>query len=314
IRGNVQASERARNLARIVLPTPGTASIRRCPSHRRVTRQSRISSSLLTIARLTFDMNASATRPTASGAPTPAIIDLPSGSSIRVEYGGRLHLVPWLTDTRRRSLRYQPPAKTSSLQMRSAIVLVILATLACGSATPTPVVGTPLNTPQLKFAVIDSVGKPVYCDPDFYPIARQGGEQANAISMYGQIKSDPEVFAAIVAHERLPSGDLTDTQKLVAYRAWKLLRALTLTLSGNAYSFQLRVQAKTGGTAYEMVAGAVSVDGVVTVSSRTATGAPNCPICLAATTMIATPGGPLQVTKVRVGTVVWTQATDGSRV
>ncbi len=197
--------------------------------------------------------------------------------------------------------------------MRSAIVLVALAALACGNAAPNPVVGTPLNTPQLKFAVVDSVGQPVYCDPDFYPIAREGGEQANAISMYGQIKSDPEVFAAIAAHEHLPSASLSDAQKLVAYRAWKLLRALILTQSGNAYSFQMRVQAKTGGTTYEMVGGAVRVDGVVTVSSRTATGAPNCPICLAATTMIATPEGPLQVTDVPVGTVVWTQATDGSR-
>src|SRR2546422_2049082 len=94
MRRNVQSSERASDLASIVLPTPGTSSMRRCPSHRRVTRQSRISSSLLTIARLTFDMNASATRPTASLPPTPAIIDSPSVGSISVEYGWGLQLVP----------------------------------------------------------------------------------------------------------------------------------------------------------------------------------------------------------------------------
>jgi hypothetical protein len=200
--------------------------------------------------------------------------------------------------------------------MRCLLGLLVAATIACGSATPAPVVGTPLTVPQLEFAVMDSAGKPVYCDPDFYPIARQGGEQAKAISTYPQIKADAEVYAAIAAHEHLPSGDLTDEQKLTAYRAWKLLRALTLTetYSGKEYVFQYRVQSKSGSAAYEMVAGTVRVDGVVTVSSRTASGAPNCPICLAAATIIDTPRGPVRVTEVRVGMIVWTQRADGSRV
>jgi len=159
---------------------------------------------------------------------------------------------------------------------------------------------------------MDAVGKPVYCDPDFYPIAREGGEQANAISTYPQIKADTEAYAAIVTHEHLPSGDLSDAQKLSVYRAWKLLRALVLTQSGNDYSFQYRIQ--PGGSTYQMVAGTVRVDGVVTVSSRTTAGAPNCPICLAASTMIATPNGSARVTDVRVGQVVWTQTADGRRV
>ncbi len=198
--------------------------------------------------------------------------------------------------------------------MRFLLGLVVAALVACGSATPPPVVGSPLNTPQLKFAVIDSVGRPVYCDPDFYPIARQGGEQANAISTYPQIKADTEVYAAILVHEQLPSGDLTDAQKLIVYRAWKLLRVVGLTQNGNEYSFEYRVQSKTGSAAYEMVSGMVRVDGVVTISSRTATGAPPCPICLASTTLIATPRGDVRVTDVQVGTIVWTQAADGSRV
>jgi hypothetical protein len=198
--------------------------------------------------------------------------------------------------------------------MRFLLALCMAAAVACGSATPQPVVGSPLNGTQLKFAVMDSVGKPVYCDPDFYPIARLGGEQANAISMYPQIKADSEVYAAILAHENLPSGDLTDAQKLVVYRAWKVLRVVGLTQNGNQYSFEYRVQSKTGSAAYEMVSGTVRVDGVVAISSRTATGAPPCPICLAATTTIDTPHGPVRVTDVRVGTIVWTQDARGSRV
>src|SRR2546422_10373892 len=106
--------------------------------------------------------------------------------------------------------------------MRLALAVLVVATVACGSATPVPAVGTPLNATQLKFAVMDSVGKPVYCDPDFYPIARQGGEEANAVSTYPQIKADAETYAAIVAHGHVASGDLTDAQKLVGCRAGQL--------------------------------------------------------------------------------------------
>ncbi len=196
--------------------------------------------------------------------------------------------------------------------MRFALVLLLLATAACGSVNPSPVSGSPLTVTQLKFAVMDALGKPVYCDPDFYPLAREGGEQANAISTYPQIKADAEVYGAIVVHEDLPSGELTDAQKLILYRAWKVLRALVLTPSGNGYSFGYRIQ--SSGGAYEMVAGTVRVDGLVTVGSSTASGPPNCPICLAASTLIATPGGPVRVTDVRVGLIVWTQTADGRRI
>ena len=199
--------------------------------------------------------------------------------------------------------------------MRLWVALAVMATVACGSAAgPAPSAGTPLTTAQLKFAVMDAVGKPVYCDPDFYPIAREGGEQANAISMYPQIKADTETYAAIVAHEHLPSGDLTDAQKLTVYQAWKLLRVVGLTAAGTQYSFQYRVQSKTGSAAYEMVSGTVRVDGLVSVSTRVASGPPVCPICLAASTLIATPRGDVRVTEIHVGTVVWTKGTDGSRV
>jgi hypothetical protein len=201
--------------------------------------------------------------------------------------------------------------------MRFVPALFVLAAVACGSAGPQPVaVGSPLTTAELQFAVMDGLGKPVYCDPDFYPLERPGGEQASAIAHYAEIKADTDAYAAIVAHEHLPSGDLTDVEKLTLYRAWKLLRALPLieTYSGREYGFRYRVQSRGGSAAYEMVGGTVRVDGVVSVSSRTAAGPPNCPICLGASTLIDTPRGPVRVTEVRVGTVVWTQAADGSRV
>jgi opacity protein-like surface antigen len=190
-----------------------------------------------------------------------------------------------------------------------------LALAACGSAasTPTPV-GTPMTVNQLKFAVMDAVGTPVYCDRDFYPLARAGGEQASAIGEYPQIRADAELYSTVVAHEHLPSGELTDEQKLVLYRAWKLLGALTMTQAGTNYSFSYRVLSKSGTASYLQLTGTVRVDGMVTVSSRTPTGAPNCPICLAAATLISTPNGDVRVTDIKPGMLVWTAGVNGARV
>ncbi len=197
--------------------------------------------------------------------------------------------------------------------MRKTLVfLAVVAVAACGSVNPGPATGSPLDAPQLKFAVMDAVGKPVYCDPDFYPLAHDGGEQASAIALYPQIKSDAPTYAAILAHEHLPSGDLDDAQKLIAYRAWKLLRVVGLSASGGDYGFNYTV--RPSDINYQMVTGTVRSDGVVTVTSRTAGRAPMCPICLAGSTLIATPSGEVRVTEVRGGMIVWTQDAAGHRV
>ncbi len=107
-------------------------------------------------------------------------------------------------------------------------VMIALIACACGSVGPGGgggVVGSPLTVNQLKFKVMDAMGVPIFCDPDFYPIARAGGEESNADTYYPQIRSDPELYAAIVAHEHLPSGLLDESQKLTLYRAFKRLRA-----------------------------------------------------------------------------------------
>jgi hypothetical protein len=193
--------------------------------------------------------------------------------------------------------------------------LAALALAACGSAASTPPpVGTPLSVNQLKFAVMDAIGTPVYCDRDFYPLARAGGEQASAIAQYPQIRADAELYSTIVAHEHLPSGELTDDQKLILYRAWKLLGAITLTPAGSNYAFSYRVLSKSGTASYLLVTGTVRADGVVTVSTRTPTGAPNCPICLAAATLISTPNGGVRVTDIKPGMLVWTAGIDGAKV
>jgi hypothetical protein len=188
--------------------------------------------------------------------------------------------------------------------------LTVLLVVACGSAPPVPI-GATLSVDELKFKVMDVVGTPVYCDPDYYPVVREGGEQANAIAEYLKIRDQADLYAAIIAHEHLPSGDLTDAQKLTAYRAFKLLNALTLTQNGNEYAFEFRAQSQGS---IQLVKGTVRIDGVVTVMSRTPTGPPPCPICLAASTLIATPGGAVRVIDIQPGMLVWTSTADGRRV
>lgn len=195
-----------------------------------------------------------------------------------------------------------------------AAAIAFLAVACGGAAGGGTVVGSPLTIDQLKFKVMDAVGAPVFCDPDFYPIARLGGEQASADTYYPQIRANTELYAAIIAHENLPSGDLDEAQKLTVYRAFKRLRALVLTKSGDNYTFEIRVQTRGSNTAVELVDGSVRVDGVVTVASRTPSAMPPCPICLAAATLIATPNGDVTVTNVRPGMLVWTADSDGRRV
>jgi hypothetical protein len=144
-----------------------------------------------------------------------------------------------------------------------------------------------------------------------YPIAREGGEQANAIADYPQIQANNELYTAILLHENLPDGTLTDAQKVTVYRAYKLLRALTLTMSGDHSTFKYRA---TVGDSIQMVSGTVTTYGEVTITSRTPSGPPPCPICLAAATWIATPSGAVRVTDVKPGMLVWTASPDGSRV
>jgi hypothetical protein len=192
--------------------------------------------------------------------------------------------------------------------MKRALAAVLLvAAMACGTTVP----GTPLNGYQLKFRIFDELGPPAFCDPDFYPIARVGGEQASALANYPQIRDNAELYSTIVAHEHLaaPPAELDDAQKLTLYRAYKKLRAMVLGPAASEYTFDYTVDGS-----FMHVQGTVQADGTISVTSKTQGSRPNCPICLSAATLISTPAGNVVVTAIRIGTLVWTLAADGSRV
>ncbi len=181
------------------------------------------------------------------------------------------------------------------------------------SATPTPPPGRTLSPAELKYRLLDELGKLAYCDPDFFPLAR-GDEAETALARFPEIQKDQETLAAIVAHLSLPVvPPYTRDQQLAIYREWKVLNAIRI---GDGGSFQIRVYppGQPDQKSTTLVEGAIDPFGRMAVTRRTPGGPPNCPICLARGTRIATPRGELAVEKLRAGMPVWIADAEGARV
>lgn len=203
--------------------------------------------------------------------------------------------------------------------MRLLAVLAVLV-LACGGGaagpSTSPVPTTPLSEAERKYRIIDEVGRPSFCDPDFYPVAR-ADEGDLAQSRFLEIETDGPTLRAILGHERIlvtlqfPTV-YSPEQKVQIYRQWKLLNAIRLGSDG---SFSLRV-IPTGQDAKSVVAveGRVDQFGRLTIASRTQAVPAPCPICLALGTSIDTPLGPRAVETLYLGDPIWTAAADGQRL
>jgi hypothetical protein len=199
--------------------------------------------------------------------------------------------------------------------MRLALIAaVLLAACGGGLASPTPSPTPPSQTPtvpQLKYRVMDALGRPWFCDPDFFPVGR-GDEGQRAQEKLPEIQKDIDTFAAIVGHLKLSSAPpYTADQQLAIYREWKTLNALELKPINGVWAFAYLAMRDVGGG--ERVDGRVSADGRVTVLNRVQAGPPQCPICLAVDTRIATPDGERAVQDLRIGDVVWTLDATGGR-
>lgn len=197
--------------------------------------------------------------------------------------------------------------------MRLFVLLLALGLAACGgnpfaAPTPTP---QPLTVTQLKYRVMDELGRPWFCDPDLYPVAR-ADERELARQRFPELQKDAETFAAIVLRLRLTSPAYTADEQLAIYREWKTLNALQLQPVNDVWAFNY-VAMKTTSEG-ERVDGRVSMFGRITVIHRAAAGQPPCPICLAVGTLIATPQGERAVEGLRAGDVVWTTDATGARV
>ena len=180
---------------------------------------------------------------------------------------------------------------------------------------PTPLASVPpLDRVDLRYRLVDQLGRPLFCDPDFYPVAR-ADEALLAQQHLAAIRADAPTYAAIVAHLGIdPSAAPTPDQVLAIYRDWKMLRALLLTDAGGRFGFDYIAAAGSSGETGFHVVGTIDPGGTIAVERHDPSGPPPCPICLARGTRIATPDGERRVEDLRPGMTVWTTDEAGERV
>ncbi|MDO8688388.1 MAG: Hint domain-containing protein [Dehalococcoidales bacterium] len=173
---------------------------------------------------------------------------------------------------------------------------------------PPPVI---YSVPELKYLLISNFGDVFYVDPDFYPVAREGQEEKNALEQFPVIRANDAEFSAILAHLSLPNkAEYTTDEQLSIYREHKKLTyAVEMAASGDVYNFILRV----GETQGQRIEGTITLAGKITVLKREPSFNTR-PICLARGTLIDTPGGPVPVEQLSKGMAVWTVDESGERV
>jgi hypothetical protein len=181
-------------------------------------------------------------------------------------------------------------------------------------APPTPIPTLPSSTltpTELKYRILERFPNFFFCDPDFYPIAREE-EAVLAQERFGELQTNQEEFQTILNHNGLAkNGTFTDDQKLLIYREHKKLNALYFELVNDKYQFQ--IQTGSEGQQGAFITGTIDGAGSIEIQKQEP-GFSTCPICLAVGTLIDTPRGAVRVENLRVGDPVWTMNGSGERV
>jgi Hint domain-containing protein len=196
--------------------------------------------------------------------------------------------------------------------IRCLLGVALVTLLACGAQYPASS-ATPMTNAELKYRLIDQFGPVQFCGP---PVGKSSeAAKADAVAAFPDIQKDSDAFKAIVRHTQLANiTDFTADQKLVVYNEYERLKAITFDPVGDRQHFALSFADQSDPKRTTFIEGTVDRYGVIQVSKREARGALNCPICLAAGTLIDTPAGPVRVEDVRPGALVWTADIDGRRL
>lgn len=195
------------------------------------------------------------------------------------------------------------------------ITLISILTMFSGACiqqpSPAPTPTVTYSLPELKYILFSNFSNVFYVDPDFYPVARVGQEEKNALEQFPIISADGAEFPAILKHLGLPEKpEYSDAEKLLIYREHKKLTlAVQITPAGETYQFVLRVGENQG----ERITGTITLSGIITVIKREPS-FNTYPICLVKGTLIDTPGGPVPVEQINKGTTVWTLDNSERRV
>jgi Hint domain len=195
---------------------------------------------------------------------------------------------------------------------RCLLSAALVALVGCEAQYPASS-GTPLSTAELKYRLIDQFGPVQFCGP---PVGKSSeAAKADAVAAFPDIQKDREAFSAIVRHAQLANvNEFTADQKLVVYNEYQRLQAITLDPVGARQHFALLFADQSDPKRTVFIEGTMDPYGAIQVTKREGRGALNCPICLAAGTLIDTPTGAVRVENVQPGMRVWTEDAMGRRL
>ncbi len=191
-----------------------------------------------------------------------------------------------------------------AVQVAALILAAVLTS--CGGSTY-PGTGHTLTVPQLKYRLVDQVGRPLFCGP---PVVRVPTATEASSEVADLRANDPATFNAIVTHEHLNPASLTTDDERQVLQQVDILRALQLS-----ESLDFDYIADRNGAHH--VGGRIDRSGAIRLSFSDPTTFPGrggCPICLATGDLISTPLGDIPVTRLTPGMVVWTRDAGGRRV
>ncbi len=170
---------------------------------------------------------------------------------------------------------------------------------------------TEVSVYELKYHLLENVGTFFYCDPDYYPVAREGIEQKHALEQFPDIQNNTQEFQAILNHVDLMEATyFSAEQKLLIYQEHKKLNAIQLSPYQDTYEFKLRML-EDNGSIFE-IKGYIAQNKSIDIINKEPSF--DCPICLSENTLIDTPDGNIAVKQMHPGMTVWTIDASGSRI